>query len=205
MNFAEQLKKTRDDAIQLQNATPIEKVKPIIDKWYDYLKRGCMSIAEQGGQFYRANLREYIFGLDESYTSKTEKRENSESDKTEYFISFPYYSSESKEWEDCRSLFFHYWYGEAIMRNNALYHYPHIFGLDIELAEQIRDYLSEKCADDGLNGVIKLHDGSKVYRLEERYVEYGKIERMFTGKGGYYKTVPVEEKKLRELLIEFRW
>ena len=206
MSFSEQLKKAQEQAIQEENLSPESKVIAIIDDWYVCLKRYCMTIAEQGGSKYHDSLHRYIEYLEDIHTDKREKNQTiNDSAFTDYFIEYRRASPEAKKWEASRSVFYHYRYGKEHRTEMNHYHYPHVYGLEKEVAEYVCCYITEKCIQDGLEADVRVTKGWATKKFEERFIENSQFEKWLTGESGKYKCVPVDDKQLYEILIDFSW
>ena len=211
MNFSDILKETQEQAKKDIQERPQREFEQMISEWYTNIKDTCMRIAKAGGKKYNTNLRDFIKTFDENYCSieeKTERDKDGDQYST-YYLRYCYYHSDStpKDWKYVRTLFYH-WIFEEEENNGARNYrfYPFAFGLTDKQADWCNKYLKEQFQSDGLNSVnIDIRKSFDLYRMENQFVEYTGIERLFSSETGRYKMVPVKDKEIFDIFVTIEW
>ena len=211
MNFSDILKETQEQAKKDKQERPQREFEQMISEWYTDIKDTCMRIAKAGGKHYNTSLHEFIKTFDDNYCSIDEKTERDKDgdEYITYYLNYKLYHSVDtpKDWKFVRTIFYH-WIFEEEENNGVGTHrfYPVAFGLTNKQADWCNKFLEEHFQSDGLNSVkIRISKTFDLYRMENQFVEYTGLERLFSSDTGRYKMVRVKDKEIYNILVTIEW
>ncbi len=159
--------------------------------------------ATEGYNDCRISLKDCIESIEEENTYK-DSHYNENGD-TVFDIEFEN-SVDSQLWERVRQYFYFYMCDEIHSTYEGIYNYPNTFGMKEKHAIKLATAITNKLKSEGLTVDYKLSKTAPKYHIEKRFVKYtSNLDKLFSGKEGYYTNKEVEDENMYTFELKIHW
>lgn len=199
MGFADELRNAHEVKAEEQKQH-IEDKKELEKLLLDLIKKHCKYFAENSRNECTVYIKDLIDYFENEYTNKY-------SIGLDDTMEIEFYNyKEALLWERLRNMFFHYININSKMYNDKIYNYPPVFGMSKENAKKLSFFLKKQLVDEGLTVEVMLHKEYLKCHYEEQFIEYNsKLDKILSGKDGYYKKICIEDEQMYSFNLKISW